>query len=317
MSITKVGSSDVSVIIPVFNRVAHLARCLDSLIYQTYKSFEVIIIDDGSQEDIYALTRKYICQLNILYRKIPNSGGPARPRNIGLDHAKSQFIAFLDSDDYWHPEKLEISIASMDRNTDFVYHDLYRVRLENPSKQSSKDIVKSSKIYKNAYTQLLRQGNVIPNSSVLVRKTAFANVGYFCEEKSFIAVEDYDMWIRLAKNGCRFKRIPTTLGYYESDNFDSISSPKIIQRRLENYKSLSRRYFFYNDNKVFPAFILYQYAETAYHANMLPFSLQLCALFFSSIPSRLCHLRYLLKVFILVFIIGNTYIKRLVLARPD
>ena len=104
----------VSVVIPVFNRAWQLQRALSSLQDQTYKNFEVIVSDDGSTEDIAAVVEEFRGTLNICLLKAENFGGPARPRNLGIQNAKGNWIAFLDCDDYWYKNKLELQSKGLE-----------------------------------------------------------------------------------------------------------------------------------------------------------------------------------------------------------
>ena len=114
----------VTVIIPTFNRPQDLTRCLRSLCEQTFEDFEVLVCDDGSTVDLSGIVDSFSDRLVIRYFKSDNFGGPARPRNLGIKKAKSKYIAFLDSDDWWLPGKLELSIAYLEKGVDLVYHPL-------------------------------------------------------------------------------------------------------------------------------------------------------------------------------------------------
>ena len=110
---------DVSVIIPVWNVEPYLRRCLDSVLHQTIgpERLEVIAVDDGSTDGSSALLDDYAArypQLHVFHE--PNSGGPGRPRNVGLDHASGRYVFFLDADDYLGDEALERLVAMADRN---------------------------------------------------------------------------------------------------------------------------------------------------------------------------------------------------------
>ena len=115
----------VSVIISTYMRAPLVARCLDSLMAQTFKDFEVLLCDDGSTDDTAAVAERYKGALDLTYHWDKNFGGPARPRNAGLHLARGDYVAFLDVDDWWAARKLERSVAALDAGADVVYHDLY------------------------------------------------------------------------------------------------------------------------------------------------------------------------------------------------
>ena len=105
----------VSIIIPMYNAEHYISDTLNSVKKQTYKNYEVIVIDNASTDSSVLIVENMKSNFNNLkiVRSTLNSGGPARPRNIGIEHASGEFIAFLDSDDLWMPEKLSIQILYM------------------------------------------------------------------------------------------------------------------------------------------------------------------------------------------------------------
>lgn len=97
-----------SIVIPTYNRMNDLIRCLSSLQNQTYKNFEVIVCDDGSTDNTFDVIKQFESTLSIKYLYEQNWGGPAHPRNVGVSYAKGKWICFLDSDDLFLPERMEI-----------------------------------------------------------------------------------------------------------------------------------------------------------------------------------------------------------------
>ena len=220
----------VTVVIPTYNRAREIERCLKSLKTQTFQNFEVFIYDDGSTDTTSEVVKNFDASFSVTFVQQPNSGGPAKGRNEGIRASKSKYIAFLDSDDWWKPRKLEKSIFYLEQGFDLVYHDLHRSPT-NPLQLGRKK-VKSRKINKSAYEHLLRRGNSIPNSSVVVKRSLIQEVGPIDESKELVAAEDFDLWIRLAEAGCTFKRMPFTLGYYQI-GVDSISTSERVLKYLD------------------------------------------------------------------------------------
>lgn len=202
----------VSVIIPTFNRAAALRRSLDSLVAQTINAFEVIVCDDGSTDQTEEVALSFRDRLQIVYSYEDNFGGPARPRNRGVRLAQSPLIAFLDSDDWWAPRKLEFSLRAIDNGADLVYHPLFRVKRSGQHLFFRK--TSAGQMKRPIFTELLRRGNMISNSSVVIRRSVLERVGGFSEEKALIAVEDYDAWLRAAMVTDRFVCLGQPLGYY-------------------------------------------------------------------------------------------------------
>jgi glycosyltransferase involved in cell wall biosynthesis len=198
-----------SIIIPTYNRAIDLERALLSLNNQTYKYFEVLICDDGSIDNTPEVVADFSNDLNIKYIKIANSGIPAIPRNLGIANAKGKYIAFLDSDDWWHENKLQLAFEYLENGADLVYSDFYKVK-----SLKEKEIVKVRELKENITIDLLKNGNAICNSSVVVRKSILDKVGFFNEGQEYIAWEDFDLWLRISKITSHFVHINQPLVYY-------------------------------------------------------------------------------------------------------
>lgn len=168
-----------------------------------------MICDDGSTDNTTEVVAGFSNDLNIKYIKIANTGRPAIPRNLGIANAKGKYIAFLDSDDWWHENKLQLAFEYLENGADLVYSDFYRVK-----SLTEKQIVKVRDLKDNITIDLLKNGNAICNSSVVVRKSILDEVGFFNEGKEYIAWEDFDLWLRISKTTNRFVHINQPLVYY-------------------------------------------------------------------------------------------------------
>ncbi|OXA71475.1 hypothetical protein B0A67_11800 [Flavobacterium aquidurense] len=225
-----------SIVIPTYNRRSDLDRCLRSLSIQIFKNFEVIVCDNASTDNTKEIVEQYEHLLDLQYIYLPvNSGGPARPRNVGATKAKGEWICFLDSDDWYKDNKLDyISKLNLDQ-TDFIYHDLDII--QNGvfvKKMRSRDLNE-----KDPYHDLLFTSYGIPTSSVCIRKQVFQESIGFSEKNELIGLEDYYLWIELAKKGTRFKYISSSLGYY----FLGSSNLSLNDNsRINRYKYLFQTY---------------------------------------------------------------------------
>src|SRR5258708_6519010 len=123
----------ITVVIPAYNRLAELERALQSLVTQTCKTFEVVVCDDGSSEDVRGVVSRYADRLRLQYVRIENSGSPARPRNAATSLASGTWISFLDSDAWWKPERIECILSALASDVDVVYHKLHVVFPEHKS----------------------------------------------------------------------------------------------------------------------------------------------------------------------------------------
>ena len=201
-----------SIIIPTFNRAEKLRRALLSIERQTFRDFEVIICDDGSQDDTKSIVNSFAGKFPINFISENNWGGPARPRNNGLRLAKGEWVCLLDADDWWYPPKLA-KVAKYTQNTDVVHHaaDLYTPRGKSFLK------VKGRRFKHPFFVDLMLNGNGVINSCASVRTIILREIGGFAEEKRLIAVEDYDLWLRLSLVSEKFVYLPESLGAYWRD----------------------------------------------------------------------------------------------------
>lgn len=216
-----------SVIIPTYNRAKELDRALESLARQTFKSFEVLVCDDGSKDDTQSVVDKHAQSMTIKYLYEPNWGGPARPRNSGMKNAEGDWLCFLDSDDWWASDKLE-RVSNFIGDYDFIYHDCYFAEGVNERKKP----YRTRSLKPPVFVDLFTRGNAIITSSACIRKVIADKVGAMSEDKVFVFLEDYDYWLRTALITEKFLHLPEALGYYWIDeNCTSISSPAKIARR--------------------------------------------------------------------------------------
>jgi glycosyltransferase involved in cell wall biosynthesis len=234
-----------SIIIPTYNRADRLKIALLSLCNQTIKNFEVIVADDGSTDNTREIVESFKNQLSLKYIWEENWGGPARPRNLGIKLAKGDWICFLDSDDFWFPEKLKTCLSYLE-NSDFIYHHFDIVTNNMTIKHGEFLCRKVSTV--NTYIDLLNHWNGIANSGVVVRKSILNEVGFFHEDRSLIGIEDFDMWLRISRITNRFILIPKSLGgYFMGETNFSTDLETSIERDfnlLEKYRTeiSSRQY---------------------------------------------------------------------------
>jgi len=201
---------DFSVIIATYNRADYLRECLNSLVSQTYKNFETVIVDDGSTDNTKDVVDEFVNLLSIKYIKIPNSGYPAIPRNIGAKNASAQWLCFLDSDDKWTTDKLKTCFSFL-CDYDVIYHKLKYFGIGKPFYRI---VLASRQVHSPVFTDLITNGNGIPLSGSLIRKSIFFQVNGFDEDILLAAVEDYDLWLKISRITERFIFIPKVLGFY-------------------------------------------------------------------------------------------------------
>jgi glycosyltransferase involved in cell wall biosynthesis len=231
-----------SIIIPIFNRSWQLRRSLESLKSQTFKDFEVIVCDDGSTEDIASVVKEFEQILDIGLNQIPNWGGPAKPRNEGLKLAQGEWIAFLDSDDWWDENRLEAVAQALSESVDFLYHPLRVIREFDSGSSREKRSRLGDPLNGDPFQQMLLLGNPIPTSAAVVRKDLILSHGGMSEERGLIALEDFDCWLRLASSGAHFYFLNQCLGnYWVGSDAISTISPKQIDGQKLLYQRIESR----------------------------------------------------------------------------
>jgi glycosyltransferase involved in cell wall biosynthesis len=206
----------VSVIIPTYNHANFLGKALESVIHQTYNNWEAIVIDNHSTDETNKVIDKFK-DSRIQYFKISNDGIIAKSRNFGINAAKGDWIAFLDSDDWWTKDKLEICLKNIDEEVDFIYHKLEIIYDNSKSYLKRKKIVGrhlNKPVLNNLLISEIKDGSAIGNSSVVVRKNILNKIGGISENKKMVASEDFNTWLRVAKITDQFKYIKSRLGYY-------------------------------------------------------------------------------------------------------
>ncbi|WP_163336659.1 glycosyltransferase family A protein [Desulfopila sp. IMCC35008] len=185
----------VTTIIPTYNRSSFLGRAIDSVLVQTCKCDELLIIDDGSTDGTKKLVEKYRTdnpQIQYLWQ--PNNG-PASARNLGITRARNPFIAFLDSDDHWHRKKIEKQYGAMVKSPEYLISHTYEKWLRNGQHLNQKKI------------HIPRHGDIFDHclslcavgmSTVMAQTELFRKEGLFAAELR--CCEDYDYWLRVSRN---------------------------------------------------------------------------------------------------------------------
>lgn len=233
------ATPSVTVVIPTYNRGEELRRALESLVRQTDSGFDVFVCDDGSSEDIQAVVDEFRGKLDITCQRIHNSGGPARPRNVGLKHARGDWVSFLDSDDWWLPHRMASIRPHLVDGADVVYHSLSVTRSATANHVGSGDAKLGQPLRDtDAVKHMLRFGNPLPTSATLVRSALMRDIGGFDDRRELASVEDFDAWLRLAAKGARFRYVPESLGFYWVGE-DNISA--FTMRQYERQRTLFDR----------------------------------------------------------------------------
>jgi teichuronic acid biosynthesis glycosyltransferase TuaG len=222
-----------SVIIPMYNSKNTIIGTLDSVINQTYKDFEIILADDGSFDGTDQIINDFFKNQNVPYKYIyQKNQGASAARNRGINEAKGEYIAFLDSDDMWHPQKLEIvSNILLDDSINVIGHGH---TLDN----NFSNTYKVFNLRKISFAKLLMK-NFAVTPSIVVKKDI---CDYFDESMRY--TEDHELWLRLAlKHEIYYFDLPLTLLGREQLSKGGLSANRWEMRKgeLQMYVNVSKR----------------------------------------------------------------------------
>jgi len=205
----------VTVVIPTYNHARYLGCALQSVLGQTYKNWEVIVIDNYSTDNTDEVMARFVAP-NITYLKIHNNGVIAASRNAGIRAAKGEWIAFLDSDDWWTVDKLEACFECINDKVDLVYHNV-EIVTEQPRILRRK-ITKYWQVKPPVLIDLLVRGSVIVTSSAVVRANLLKRLNGMNESPDMVAAEDYNTWLRISQLTDGFRYVSKKLGFYQLHN---------------------------------------------------------------------------------------------------
>lgn len=201
----------VSVIMPAYNAEKYILEAIMSVIHQTYAKWELVVVDDGSTDATAAIVKELLAADNRIKYVFQDNGGQGKARNNGLNYSTGKYIAFLDADDLWLPEKLRVQVEAISKNkADLLFSDAYL--LEGTAAKTF-NIIPGYYQGESAVHKFI-SGNYIPLLTVLLKRSAIENVKGFSELREIQNAEDYHLWIRLLINGCLFLGTNRPLAQY-------------------------------------------------------------------------------------------------------
>jgi len=183
--------AEVSVIIPTYNRARKVARAIASVLYQTFTDYEIIVVDDGSNDNTSETLSLFRPRIVPLIHK--ENRGVSAARNRGIKSSSAPLIAFLDSDDYWLPEKLAVQAAFFKANPDAVACQTQErwIRKGRPVNPGKKHLKPNGLIFEPSLKLCL-----VSPSAAMVKRALFNEVGLF--DEALPLCEDYDLWLRIS-----------------------------------------------------------------------------------------------------------------------
>ncbi len=247
----KITTPTISVVMPVYNRADLLPRAIDSILNQTYKDFELIIVDDASTDTSAIIAQQYAQKDNRIKLFINDENkGISFSRNKGMDKAKGKYIAIMDSDDQSLPFRLEKSIKILEENPKYVA--LSGTVIDIKDKLSAQEILKWNKYtpVKNNFAISFIFNNTFPNAAAIFKKSFVQkhNIRY---NESYISAEDYDFWKQFIFNGGELLTIyePFTFVRYHFSNSNAYYED-MLKNSKKIHQELISRFFIPEDKEI-------------------------------------------------------------------
>lgn len=210
---------DIAVIIPAYNSAHFLKDSIDSVLSQTRKVAELIVVDDGSQDNTPELVKSYPPD-RVRYFQRPN-GGLSAARNTGVQQTKSPWVAFLDADDKWEPNKIDLQVKALEAHPEAVLCYTGLVMGYPDGGQCVYRAEPADRMWPR-----LRYENVITPSTVMIRRDVLEEAGGFDEKMN--ACEDWDLWVRLGP-GCKMVSVEEPVTWYRvTPNSMSMNTDRML-----------------------------------------------------------------------------------------
>lgn len=195
----------VSVIMPAYNAERHIAESIQSVLDQTYKNWELVVVDDGSTDGTAEIVQRFASNEKRVLCIFQQNSGQGKARNTGVDSSSGELIAFLDSDDLWLPEKLERQVQTLlATKADVIYSDVVIFYEPGAGSGPTEFPIATGRIEGSQMFDLLLLQNRIPILSAALRKEVFSSNGPFEESAPYQGCEDYDLWLKIAARGALF-----------------------------------------------------------------------------------------------------------------
>jgi len=267
----------VSIIIPTYNRQQFILRAVNSVLKQTFTDYEIIVVDDGSHDSTRQLLEPYMGKLRYFYQE---NAGISSARNRGIKEAKGEYLAFLDSDDTWVPEKLDLQVAILEKDKKIGLVFCKMNRIDEYGKLCG---TKPDKFTGKNFKDLITNWGDIPTSTVLLRRECIEKVGYF--DETLETMEDFELWLRVAEKFAIEAISDRNLADYYLHSEQITKNPIHV---YEGYIKLQRKLLSYYENKP-TQIIKKRIAESEYVLSRIYFNKKCYHKALSLVYSSICH----------------------------
>ena len=222
----------VSIVMPTFNYGHFISEAIGSVLSQTFRDFELIIVDNFSSDNTTEVVSSFQDE-RIRFHQFDNRGSIAAARNFGWKKARGELIAFLDSDDKFGETKLETQLTVHADENVLSHHDL---RLFGTKRIG---VAKGRRVGDHATLDLITRGNPINTSSTMISRHLLELSGGFSEDQEIVTAEDFHLWLKLSEHGANIVYLPKVLGFYRLHSASTSSGKSVAAaiKVLAKYKN--------------------------------------------------------------------------------
>ena len=239
----------ISVIIPTYNRADLIEETINSVLNQTYQNFEILIIDDGSTDNTKAVVGSFKNnRIRYIWQK--HGGFPGLTRNNGIKVARGEYVAFLDSDDLWLPQKLDKQIDAFEKNPNILLVSTNGIKFPSNYVQKFFSIQDNKIMF---FRELLKK-NLVITSSILMKRSVIKNIGLM--DESLRNMQDYDYWLKILKYKDKsiliLRNILIKYRIHESNITEQNLNkyPKYLLKRYKIYLYIYSKFHDYDQNYI-------------------------------------------------------------------
>lgn len=242
--------SKVSVIMPAYNAAKYIAESIESVLRQTFDNWELIVVDDGSSDNTASVVKSFVALDPRIKYVWQENGKQGKARNTAIANSKGEYLAFLDADDIWLPEKLQKQLQLIiSTNADLVFSNVYMFEKLPIDKNNLILGLGDVEYNKNEVLDLFFKGNRIMILTVLVKKEAILEVNGFNEDINIASAEDYHLWLKLLIHDKIFKGSTDVLAAYRmlpdssssTDRFSTLKSMEALKDIAGHYPVFQKR----------------------------------------------------------------------------
>lgn len=229
----------VSVVIPSYNCAKYLPEAINSVLKQSFRNYEIIVVDDGSTDNTKEILNSFNGKIKYLFQQ---NSGHSIARNNAISKASGKYVAFLDADDIWLPNKLMEQIEFLDAAPDVGMVHSNIIFIDENGKHMNYPMRNNKFLSGKIFNYLLTRKAHISSPTVVIRKECLDKIGLFDENLTRLGSEDRDLWLRITKE-YEVKYLDKPLAYYRiRKNSQSSNSEKMFLGRLYTLKKIFYKY---------------------------------------------------------------------------